>query len=93
MLWHQRLGYEIFFNKLVSKGILCIEESVHVLVDKTNSLNENDAQDEDFELYLTKKDVLLIHEKGKSPENGLGPGAIPSKDCRARFEPIGRKHC
>jgi len=33
-----------------------------------------------FELDLTKKDVLLIHEKGKSPENGSGPRAIPSKD-------------
>jgi len=53
---------------------------VHVLVDKTNSLNENDAQDEDFELDLTKKDVLLIHEKGKSPENELGPRVIPLKD-------------
>ena len=73
------LGYAKFFNKLVSKRILCVKESVHVLVDKTNSLNENDAQDEDFELDLTKKDVLLIHKKGKSPENGLAPGAVPSK--------------
>ena len=71
---------QIFFYKLASKRILCVEKSVHVLVDKTNSLNENDAQDEDFELDLTKKDVLLIHKKGKSPENGLGPGAVPSKD-------------
>ena len=58
------------FNKLVSKRILCVEESVHVLFDKTNSLIENDAQDEEFELDLARKDLLLIHEKGKSLENG-----------------------
>jgi len=44
MLWHQSLGYAIFM--LVSKRILCVEESVHMLFDKTNSLNENDVQDE-----------------------------------------------
>jgi len=65
MLWHQTLGYVSFFNKLVSKKILCIEESVHVLFDKTNSLVEIDAHDDDFELGLTKKDLLLIHDKGK----------------------------
>ena len=37
-------------------------------------------KDKDFELDLTKKDVLLIHEKCNSPENGSGLGAIPSKD-------------
>ena len=40
---------------------------MHLLVDKTNSLNENDAQDKDFELDLIKKDVLLMHEEGKNP--------------------------
>ena len=43
MLWHPRLGYASFFNKLVFKRILCVEESVHVLFDETNSLIENDA--------------------------------------------------
>jgi len=44
-----------------------------VLFDETNLLNENDAQDKDFELDLTKKDVLLMHEKGKCSEEGSGP--------------------
>jgi len=79
MLWHQRLGYTSFFNKLVSKRILCIEESVHVLFSETNSLNENDAQDEDFELGLAGKDLLLLHEKGKSSGNGSGPRAVSSE--------------
>ena len=36
----------------MSKQILCVEESVHVLIDETNSLIENDAQNEEFELGL-----------------------------------------
>jgi len=72
MLWHHRLGYEIF-NKMVSKKILCVEESVHVLFDESNSLVQNDAQDEDVELGLTKKYSLLTHEEGKNPQEGSGP--------------------
>jgi len=30
-------------NKLVSKWVLCVEESVHVLFDESNSLNKKDA--------------------------------------------------
>jgi len=51
----------------VSKRILCVEESVHVLFDESNSLVENDAQDEDVELGLAKQDLLLTHEEGKNP--------------------------
>ena len=37
---------------------------MHVLFDESNSLVENDAQDEDVELDLVKKDLLLfIHIK------------------------------
>ena len=48
-------------NKLVSKRILCVEQSVHVLFDESNSLVENDAQDEDVKLGLAKKYLLLTH--------------------------------
>jgi len=48
---------------------------VHVLFDESNSLNENDAQEADFELGLAKKDLGFIHEKGKSHSEGLGPEA------------------
>ena len=43
MLWHQRLSYASFFNKLVSRRILYVEKSVDVLIDEINSLVENDA--------------------------------------------------
>jgi len=65
--------------KVFNKRTLCIEESVHVLFDETNSLIENDAQDEEFELGLARKDLLLTHEKGKSPMNGSGPEAVSSE--------------
>jgi len=58
---------------MVSKEILCVEESVHVLFDESSSLVENDAQDEDVELGLAKKSLLLTHEKGKCSEGGSGP--------------------
>ena len=60
---------------MFDKRTLCVEEIVHVLFDETNSLVENDAQDEEFELGLARKDLLLMHEKGKCPEDGSGPGA------------------
>ena len=37
---------------------------MHVLFDETNSLIENDAQEEDYELGLARKDLLLTDEKG-----------------------------
>ena len=46
-----------------NKRIICVEESVHVLFDETNSLIENDVQDEDFDLGLARKD------NGKMLEN------------------------
>ena len=35
---------------------------MHVQFDESNSLIENDAPDEDVELGLAKKDLLLTHE-------------------------------
>ena len=64
---------------MFNKRTLCVEESVHVLFDKTNALVENDAQDEEYELGLARRDLLhtqnYMHEKGKSPEGEPGPGA------------------
>ena len=40
------------------------------IFDESNSLSENDAHDEDFELGLTKKDCLSNHEQGKNPQEG-----------------------
>jgi len=65
--------------RVLNKRTLCVEESVHVLFDETNSLNENVAQDEDFELSLVRKNLLLIHERGESPESGSRPGAVSSE--------------
>ena len=44
------------------------------MFDESNSLSENDVQDEDFELGLTKKDCLINQEKGKNPQKGSGTG-------------------
>ena len=56
----------------MSKQILCVEKSVHVLIDEPNSLIENDAWDKEFELDLTRKDLVLMHE-GKCSKKGLEP--------------------
>ena len=52
--------------KVFNKRNLCVEESMHVLFDESNSPVENDAQDEDFELGIAKKDFFLTHEEGKN---------------------------
>jgi len=65
-----------------NKRTLCDEESVHVLFDESNSLSENDVQDEDFELGLTKKDCLSNQEKGKNSQEGSGTGPDFNTDRR-----------
>ena len=66
------LGYSSHSKayKVFNKRTLCVEESVHVLFDESNSLVENDAQDEDFELGLPKKDLLPTHEESKNSQEG-----------------------
>jgi len=49
---------------------------VHVLFDESNSLVENNAQDEEFELGLAKKDFSPIHEGGKDSQEGSGIGPV-----------------
>ena len=41
---------------MFNKRTLCVEESVHVLFDETNSLVENNTQHEDSNLGLARKD-------------------------------------
>ena len=53
---------------------------MHVLFDESNSLSENDVQDEDFELGLTKKDCLPNPEKVKNPQEGSGTGPGSNAD-------------
>jgi len=52
---------------------------MHVLFDETNSLVENDAQDEEYELGLARRDLLLnqnsMLENDKSPEGEPSLGA------------------
>jgi len=47
-----------------------------VLFDETDSLFEIDAHDDDFELGLAKKNLLLTHKEGKYPADGSGPRAV-----------------
>ena len=72
------LGYSSHSKayKVLNKRTLCVEESVHVLFDESNSLVENDAQDEDFELGLAKKDFLPTHEESKNSHEGSSTGPI-----------------
>ena len=53
---------------------------MHVLFDESNSLVENDAQDEDFELGLAKKDLLPTHEEGKDSPKGSGTGLVSKEE-------------
>jgi len=71
------LGYSSHSKacKVLNKRNLCVEDSVHVLLDETNSLFENDAQDDEYELGLVRKGLLLTQnsmlDKGKFPEGEL----------------------
>ena len=64
--------------KVFNKRTLCVEKSVHILFDETNSLIEHDTQDEEFELGLVRKDLSLtqnsIVDKGKAAEGEPSPG-------------------
>jgi len=76
------LGYSSYSKayKVFNKRTLCVEESVHVLFDGSNSLVENDAQDEDFELGLAKKDLLPTHEEGKDSQEGSGTEFVSQEE-------------
>ena len=56
------------------------KESVHVLFDESNSLIENCAQDEDFELGLAKKGFSPTHEETKNSQEGLGAGPVSKEE-------------
>jgi len=66
--------------KVFNKRTLYVEESVHILFDESNSLVENEAQDEDFELGLAKKDSLPIHEESKNSQEGSATGPISTAE-------------
>jgi len=72
------LGYSSHSKayKVFNKRTLCVQESEHVLFDESNSLIENDAQDEDFELGLAKKDLLPNHENRKNSQERSGTGPV-----------------
>ena len=72
------LGYSSHSKvcKVFNKRILCVEESVHVLFDETNSLIKHDTQDEEFELGLMRKDFLLI--QSSRGDNGEAPESEPN---------------
>ena len=74
---------------MFNKRTLCVEESVHVLFDESNSLIENGVQDEDFELGLAKKDCLPNQEGSKNPQEGSDIGPV-SKAERQDSEQIGK---
>jgi len=72
----------------VSKQILCVDKGVLVLIDETNSLIENDAQDKEFEPNLTRKDLVLMDE-GKCSEAGSGPKLVSKEEWQGYRETWG----
>ena len=75
------LGYSSYSKayKVFNKRTLCIEESVHVLFDETNSLVEIDAQDDDFELALLRKICCSHMKKVSIPRMDQGLELFPWK--------------
>ena len=55
---------------------------MHVLFDETNSLVEDDAQIEGFELGLARKELLSAQKGGKNPGEGSGLGGVSAKTGR-----------
>jgi len=78
------LGYSLYSKayKVFNKRTLCVEESVHILFDESNSLIENGVQDEDFELGLAKKDCLPNQEGSKNPQEGSGTVPVSKAERR-----------
>jgi len=72
------LGYSSHSKayKVFNKRNLCVEKSVHVLFDESNSLIKKDAQDEEFELGLAKKDFMPTHEENKKSQEGSDTGPV-----------------
>ena len=74
------LGYSSHSKayKVFNKRTLCVEESVHVLFDESNSLIKHDTQEEEFELGLVRKDLSVAQSsivgKGKAPKGKPSPG-------------------
>jgi len=71
-----------------NKRTLCVAESVHVLFDKSHSLIEDVAQDDDFKLGLTRKEFLPTQEESKNSQEGSGTG-LDSKVEGQRSEQTG----
>ena len=55
---------------------------MHVLFDESNSFIEDNAQDDDFELGLARKDFLLTHEESKNSKEGSGTGPVSKAERR-----------
>jgi len=62
--------------KVFNKRTLCVEKSVHILFDETNSLTEHDTQDEEFEFGVVRKDISLT--QSSMVDNGKASESEPS---------------
>jgi len=60
-----------------NKRTLCVEKSVHVLFYESNSLVENDAQDENFELGLARKIFCPLMKKVRIPRRDQAIDLFP----------------
>ena len=53
---------------------------MHVLLNESNSIIENGAQDEDFVLGLAKKDFSSTHKETKNSQEGSGAGPVSKEE-------------
>ena len=61
---------------------------MHVLFDETSSLIENDVQDEDFDLGLTRKDnCMMLENKPLTEVNGKESGKEVDQSGRSLADP------
>ena len=71
MLWHQRLGYTSFLISWCLRESYVLRKVCMCYLIKLTLWLRMMHRMKSFELGLARKDLLLIHEKGKSPMNGL----------------------
>ena len=87
------LGYSSHSKvyKIFSKRTLFVEESVRVIFDESNSLNESDAQDEEFELGLVQKESLIQEKQGENILKKTGTEVVPQNGRQSENQ-TGGKH-
>ena len=59
---------------------------MHVFFDESNSLNESNAHDEEFELVLVQKELLNQEKQGENTLKETGTEAVPQSDSQGKLQ-------